>query len=380
MRKPLRVLIIDDSERDAILLVRSLRKEGIELFSTRVDTAKAMQNAMTTGEWDVAIADCRMPGFTVEEALAIWQREGKDQPLIVVSGAIGEEEAVALLKAGAHDFIKKDNLARLVPAIERELRDSADRQARREAEEALRRSEIRRLQLQTELNCAAEIQKKLLPRESLTLAGFEIAAVCIPARQVGGDFYDWYETIPGIVNLTFGDVMGKGVAAAMLMTTIRATLRAVTLRVQPAIAVQLAEQSLRNDLNSSESFVTLFLARLNVDASLMTFVDCGHGFSFLRRKDGRVEELLPRGLPLGISSEEKYQEGGCVFEAGDAFILYSDGLIDAQGEAPLDNLILSAHLEGAATAREMVNRIAAMVPSGTPLPDDLTVLVVRKHN
>jgi sigma-B regulation protein RsbU (phosphoserine phosphatase) len=380
MRKPLRVLIIDDSERDAILLARSLRKEGLELFSTRVDTAKAMQNAMTTGEWDVAIADCRMPGFTVEEALAIWQREGKDQPLIVVSGAIGEEEAVALLKAGAHDFIKKDNLARLVPAIERELRDSADRQARREAEEALRRSEIRRLQLQTELNCAAEIQKKLLPRESLTLAGFEIAAVCIPARQVGGDFYDWYETIPGIVNLTFGDVMGKGVAAAMLMTTIRATLRAVTLRVQPAIAVQLAEQSLRNDLNSSESFVTLFLARLNVDASLMTFVDCGHGFSFLRRKDGRVEELLPRGLPLGISSEEKYQEGGCVFEAGDAFILYSDGLIDAQGDAPLDNLILSAHLEGAATAREMVDRIAAMVPSGTPLPDDLTVLVVRKHN
>ena len=379
MNEALHVLIIDDAERDALLLVRALRKEGLELDSERVDTAEAMEMAMAAGTWDVAISDCHMPGFTVEGALAIWQKEGKGQPFIVVSGAIGEEEAVSLLKAGAHDFVKKDNLARLVPAIERELRDAADRRARKEAEEALHLSEMRRLQLQTELNCAAEVQNILLPRAPLTLPGFEIAAKCRPARQVGGDFYDWYETTPGIFNLTFGDVMGKGMAAAMLMTTVRATLRAVTLRVQPALAVQLAEQSLRHDLNRSESFVTLFLARINVDASLMTYVDCGHGFAFLRRHDGKVEELLPRGLPLGVSSEEKYQEGGCVFEEGDAFVLYSDGLIDAQKELVLDNVAIATQLEGAASAKEMVDRMAAMVPSGTPLPDDLTVLVVRKH-
>lgn len=379
MKGPLRVLIIDDSERDALLLVRALRKEGIEPYSERVDTAEAMERAMTAGNWDLAISDCHMPEFTVEGALAIWQREGDDQPFIVVSGAIGEEEAVSLLKAGAHDFVKKDNFARLVPAIERELRDSADRHARREAEEALSRSEVRRLQLQSELNCAAEVQRVLLPQETLSLSGFEITAICIPARQVGGDFYDWYETIPGIVTLTFGDVMGKGLAAAMLMTTVRATLRAVTLRVQPSIAVQLAEQSLRHDLNRSESFVTLFLGRLNVEASLMSYVDCGHGLAFLRRRDGRIEELPPRGLPLGVSSEENYQEGGCVFERGDALVLYSDGVIDAQRESAIDNTVLSARLEGAATAREMVDRIVSLAPNGTPLPDDLTVLVVLKH-
>lgn len=379
MNAPLRVLIIDDSERDALLLVRALRKEGVELYSERVDTAEEMEKAVRAGEWDVAISDCHMPAFTVEGALSIWQREGKDQPFIVVSGAIGEEEAVALLKAGAHDFVRKDNLARLVPAIERELRDSMDRHARRDAEEALRQSELHRLQLQAELNCAAEMQKMLLPQAPLALAGFEIAAFCTPARQVGGDFYDWYETIPGIVTLTFGDVMGKGMAAAMLMTSVRATLRAVTLRVQPAIAVQLAERSLRHDLNSSESFVTLFLGRLNVDASLMTYVDCGHGFAFMRRRDGRVEELLPRGLPLGVLSEEKYHEGGCIFQGGDALVLYSDGLIDALPELALNNDIIAARLEGAETAMAMVEQIAAMVPPGTPLPDDLTVLVVRKH-
>lgn len=379
MKESLRVLIIDDSERDALLLTRALRKEGLELYSDRVDNAEAMESAMKAGRWDVAISDCHMPEFTVEGALAIWQREGKDQPFIVVSGAVGEEEAVSLLKAGAHDFVRKDNLARLVPAIERELRDSEDRHARRVAEEALRQSEIDRLQLQTEVNCAAAVQKMLLPRDPLALAGFEIAAVCMPARQVGGDFYDWHETMPGIVTLTFGDVMGKGMAAAMLMTTVRATLRAVTLRVQPSIAVQLAEQSLRQDLNRSESFVTLFLARLNFDASLMTYVDCGHGFAFMRRRDGRVEGLLPRGLPLGISSDEEYQEGGCIFQEGDALVLYSDGLIDTLPELSLDNAALAARLEGATSATDMVERIAAMVPPETPLSDDLAVLVVRKN-
>jgi serine phosphatase RsbU (regulator of sigma subunit) len=110
----------------------------------------------------------------------------------------------------------------------------------------------------------------------------------------------------------------------------------------------------------------------------MTYVDCGHGFVFLRRSDGRVDDLLPRGLPLGVSSEEKYQEGGCIFENGDALVLYSDGLIDAQSEIAIGNGTLAAQLEGAGSAREMVDRIAAMVRPGTPLPDDLTVLVLRK--
>lgn len=378
MKGPLRVLIIDDSERDAALLVLALRKEGIESYSVRVDTADAMEEAVTSRRWDVAISDCHMPDFTVEGALTIWLREGHDQPFIVVSGAIGEEEAVSLLKAGAHDFVKKDNFARLVPAIERELRDSANRHARREAEESLFQSELRRLQLQSELNCAADVQRRLLPQETLFLPGFEIAALCMPAHQVGGDFYDWYETIPGIVTLNFGDVMGKGMAAAMLMTTVRATLRAVTLRVQPSLAVQLAEESLRHDLNRSESFVTLFLGRLNVNASMMSYVDCGHGLAFIRRHDGRVEELHPRGLPLGVSSEEKYQEGGCVFDKGDALVLYSDGVIDSQPELSIDNETLSARLAGAGTAKEMVDRIAAIAPAGTTLPDDLTVLVVYK--
>jgi len=111
---------------------------------------------------------------------------------------------------------------------------------------------------------------------------------------------------------------------------------------------------------------------------MMSYVDCGHGLAFIKRHDGRVEELHPRGLPLGVSSEEKYQEGGCVFDKGDALVLYSDGVIDSQPELNIDNEALAARLAGAASAKEMVDRIAAIVPAGTPLPDDLTVLVVYK--
>jgi sigma-B regulation protein RsbU (phosphoserine phosphatase) len=377
MSELLRVLIIDDLEADALLLQRALRKGGLEIDSIRVDTAEAMRSAIATQRWDVAISDCHMPEFTPEGALAIWQETGQDQPFIVASGAIGEEEAVALLKAGAHDFVRKDNLARLVTAIERELRETAERRARREAEEALRDSEERRLRLRAELACAAEVQRQLLPQNYPTAAGFEFAARCLPAHQIGGDFYDWHEMATGTVTLTLGDVMGKGMAAAMLMATVRAALRAVDQTNSPAVALQLTECALIHDLANSDSFVTLFHAQLNLASRKLVYVDCGHGFVFLRRSDGRVEELLPRGLPLGVLSDEIYQEGEFTFEEGDTLVVYSDGLIDAMPEQSLDNDALADVLDGAMNVEEMVERLTGLVPSDDTIPDDLTVVVVH---
>ncbi|NOY12591.1 MAG: PAS domain S-box protein [Deltaproteobacteria bacterium] len=141
MDGPLRVLIIDDSEDDTLLLLRALDKDGLEPEWQRVDCAESMLQAMSGDKWQVAISDCRMPGFSVEEALSLWRNIGDDLPFIVVSGAIGEEDAVALLKAGAHDFIRKENLTRLVPAILRQLRETEVRRGRRRAEKILRESE-----------------------------------------------------------------------------------------------------------------------------------------------------------------------------------------------------------------------------------------------
>lgn len=248
---------------------------------------------------------------------------------------------------------------------------------RKKAEGALHESESRRFRLQTELSCAAEVQKTLLPRYSLLPPGFEIAAKCLPARQVGGDFYDWEEFSPGLVSLTLGDVMGHGIAAAILMATVRATIRAVAQSHRPGEALQLAQRALQYDLEDSDSFVTLFHARLDVAARRLTFVDCGHGFVFLRRRDGAVQKLHPRGLPLGVRPEETYQEGSLTFDRGDILVLYSDGLIDAQPELGLDHSVLAAHLTRAASAHELVERLLALPMLEDPPPDDLTILVVR---
>jgi phosphoserine phosphatase RsbU/P len=248
---------------------------------------------------------------------------------------------------------------------------------RRLAEEALRESEKDRYKLQAELELAAEVQNKLLPGKSPWVEGFEISARCLPARQVGGDFFDWQVVAPGCLTLTLGDVMGKGIAAAMVMATVRAALRAVSRTNPPALALALAEQALHQDLDNSGSFATLFHAQLDARSRTLTFVDCGHGFVFLRRTDGAVEELNPRGLPFGILPQDIYQEGTFTFAPGDALVLYSDGLIDALPELELNHLALAQRLGNASTAAAMVEALVSLVPREVVRPDDLTVLVVR---
>lgn len=140
MSPPLRVLIVDDSEDDARLLVRQLKRSGLEPETMRVDSAPLLREALAK-TWDVIICDYHMPGFGALDALDIIGKTGVDVPVIVVSGVIGEEAATACMRNGAHDFVLKDNLTRLVPAIERETADHKVRvdQARMRAE--LRRSE-----------------------------------------------------------------------------------------------------------------------------------------------------------------------------------------------------------------------------------------------
>jgi diguanylate cyclase (GGDEF)-like protein len=133
---PLKVLVIEDSEDDAALVVRALTKAGYDVTSTRVDTADELRRALARkGGWDIAIADYTMPAFSGTKALAIVREHRIDLPFIFVSGTIGEDVAVAAMKQGAHDYIIKGNLARLAPAVERELREAAVRRERTRANE-----------------------------------------------------------------------------------------------------------------------------------------------------------------------------------------------------------------------------------------------------
>src|SRR5262245_6763809 len=136
--RPLRLLLVEDSENDATLLVEYLRQGGYEPEHTRVDSAEALNQALERNDWDLVIADYTMPGFSGTAALAIVRDRGLDVPFIFVSGTIGEDVAVEAMKNGADDYIIKSNLTRLIPAINRELRDAEVRRERARAEERIR--------------------------------------------------------------------------------------------------------------------------------------------------------------------------------------------------------------------------------------------------
>jgi len=142
-QKRLRVLMVEDSADDAELILDILREDGFDVDSLRIETAAAMEDALDGGNWDVILSDYNLPNFSAAEALAVSKNRKLDLPFIIVSGCIGEEAAVALMRAGAHDFVMKESAARLVPAVHRGLLETETRRQFNLAQIALRRSEAR---------------------------------------------------------------------------------------------------------------------------------------------------------------------------------------------------------------------------------------------
>jgi PAS domain S-box-containing protein len=138
--KSLSILIIEDSESDANLIVRHFEQAGYHITFGRVETADQMEAALKKQSWDLVIADYNLPEFNAPSALAVFQKAGLDIPFIVVSGTIGEETAVEIMKAGANDYVMKKSLARLVPAVERELGEAQIRRARIQSEEKIKQA------------------------------------------------------------------------------------------------------------------------------------------------------------------------------------------------------------------------------------------------
>jgi serine phosphatase RsbU (regulator of sigma subunit) len=232
--------------------------------------------------------------------------------------------------------------------------------------------------LAQEIARAAAVQSDLLPTDQPPLDGFEVGARCIPASAVGGDFYDWQEPSGNTFSVTVGDVMGKGMSAALLMATVRAVIRAMVSQHGPAAAMQHTATSLDGDLSRSGSFVTVFHAQLNVETGELRYVDAGHGQVFLRRADGTIEVLQPWGLPIGVSSAERYEEGTVTIEPGDLLVVYSDGLIAARPDFFRDHATLSSHIPPNESAAATAQRLVNLATASGPLADDLTVVALRR--
>jgi PAS domain S-box-containing protein len=222
---------------------------------------------------------------------------------------------------------------------------------------------------------AVQIQRALLPKERPRLEGYELAAACIPAQDVGGDFYDWVGPQGGQLDLTVADVMGKGVGAALVMATLRAALRSAPHELSPAARVGLASESISHGLTDDGLFVTLFHARLDVGTGVLRYVDAGHGYCVIRRADGGIVPLVSKSLPVGVLSEAVYEEGQVRMEPGDSLLAYTDGLVEI-GDQTIGLRELTGELGGAESAEGIVGRLVSRVRGQQE--DDVTVVLLQR--
>lgn len=234
-----------------------------------------------------------------------------------------------------------------------------------------------------EIGRAAAVQQGLLPRRPPVLPGYDLAAACLPSRGVGGDFYDWY-SLPGTglgrVALSVVDVMGKGLAAAIITATVRAVLRSTARTGGPAVALDVAAEALAADLDHAATFVTAFHAHLDPATGLVRYADAGHGLAIVVRADGGVERLRSDDLPLGVGAglTDGFRQHSDALAPGDTLVACSDGVLDLfdgtlAALADVETLVRSS-----AEAAEVVARVSRLAHHRTP-PDDVTVVVVRRQ-
>ncbi|MGO4443753.1 GAF domain-containing SpoIIE family protein phosphatase [Mycobacterium sp. 2YAF39] len=240
----------------------------------------------------------------------------------------------------------------------------------------------RELERFDEMDRAAEVQNHLLPRPLGDLPGYTVCALCIPAFAVGGDFYDHYSSQRGLI-FTVADVMGKGLGAAIITASVRSALRAASRAVDElgggadlADAVNSVSAQLTEDLASTETFVTLFHARLDTATGSVRYVDAGHGIAVIVRKTGVVEPLSSDCLPLGVMPDEKWVSQDVTLEDGETLVIASDGVLDLFGDGTDVRPALKFVAEHTDPA-ELCHEARALAEAGAAL-DDITVVAIRK--
>ncbi len=239
--------------------------------------------------------------------------------------------------------------------------------------------------LEREMSLAAEIQRQILPKGSPDLPGYEIAGWNRPAAQVGGDYYGYLDAGAGRFGFALGDVSGKGMPAALLVSTLHSALRLLAERdgVGPEFLERLNTHLA--DSSTANKFVTLFFAQLHPESGALDYLNAGHNPALLLRRDGQLDELGAGGVPLGLIRAARFESQRTEIAPGDLLCLYSDGITEATApddeEFGMERLgaILAAHRD--MPLPELIESIDGAVTAfaqGQPQADDQTVVLVRR--
>ena len=250
----------------------------------------------------------------------------------------------------------------------------------------LEQQRIERERIEQELEVAQRIQHALLPQDVPALVGWEISPYYRPAREVGGDFYDFVPLAGGRVSLVIGDVSGKGVPAAVLMSSTQSVLRTLAQKGDPSPSRVLSEanEGLCTYIPAN-MFVTCFYAILDPKNGTLSYANAGHDLPYLHRTSGEAEELRARGMPLGLMPGMGYEEKETTLKAGEAALFYSDGIVEAHNPKgqmfgfPRLRALVAEHGKERSLGEYLLEELYSFTGGeGWEQEDDITLLTLRR--
>ena len=382
---PHRILVVDDEPDLEILITQKFRKRIRERdldFVFAGNGQEALAKLESNGGMDVVLTDINMP---VMDGLTLLSNLRQRHPMLrsVIISAYGDMSNIRMaLNRGAFDFVTK-------PIDFRDLEITLDktiREAVAQKEAAADRERL--LAIQKELDVAREIQESIVPREFPPYPEREelsIHATMLPAKEVGGDFFDFFVIDRDRIGFAIGDVSGKGVPAALFMAVSRTLLRATASRGSaPDECMRQVNQILHQESISS-MFVTCFYGVLNTRTGEIHYSNGGHNLPYILRTDGRVEAMEPfGGLILGAFKHSAYETGEITLQPGDCIFLYTDGITEAMNpdgeQFSNERLVQSLQRVNGSPVEDIVGKVIDNVKeftAGATQSDDMTILAVK---
>jgi len=381
----MKILIVDDIEENIDVLIELLSDDFD--ISVAMDGEGALQIASEDMP-DLILLDIMMPGIDGYEVCQRLKanRKTRDIPIIFLTAKSEVGDETKGLELGAVDYIVKPISPPIVQArVKTQLERKKQKDKLKKAYEII---ETQKKRMETELNAGRNIQMSMIPQTFPPFPDrneFSIHAKLLPAREVGGDFYDFFFIDEDNLCVCVGDVSGKGVPAALYMSVTLALIRAVakdhlsTANIVTRLNNELCEQ------NKEAMFVTLFFGILDLNSRNFTYTNAGHNPSYFVKVDDDPKPLEEiHGIPLGIFSGKQYAQCTIHLDKGDFILIYTDGVTDSRNEKKemfgndrLVELLLSNKKNSTKTIVDNVFKTTAMFGGDAEQYDDTTVMALK---
>jgi serine phosphatase RsbU (regulator of sigma subunit) len=392
MEQALKILVVDDSPEDQEHCRRLLLAgEDLHLELAECRQGAAGLIACCESPPDCILLDFRLPDMDGLEFLEQLRRGPQSTiPVVMLTGKGDEAIAVAAMKAGAQDYLVKNNLcAKTLDSAIRRAIEKADRQ--RMQIEALERLQTeyedeqeKRRELEASLQIAGSIQQQLLPSGPPDVDGLDVCGICLPAETTGGDFFDYLPMADGSLGIVISDFSGHGIGPALLAAETRAYLRALARTRSDVGQIATIANNLLWEDTFGRRFATLFLAQLNAAERIMMYAAAGH-FAHVVHPSGDFTALPAKAPPMGLFDQTVVPTIGPVtLASGDILLLATDGLFDmADPDHTLfgiDRCIQLIHAHRSDPVERILDELvdaARTFAQGAAQPDDLTIVIAK---